>query len=128
MTRIVRTLASIPCLAALALPAAAQSAASPTGPAFTVADVHPSPSRLHPGIDGRFTSDRVVLRDATVTDLIAIAYHVDPSDILGGPAWLDFDRFDINAKPPAGTKMANEGDDPRSEEHTSELQSLRHLV
>jgi uncharacterized protein (TIGR03435 family) len=112
MKRIVRTLADIPCLALLVLRVIGQSTAPPLGPTFTVADVHPSPSRLHPGIDGRFTPDRVVLRDATVDDLISIAYHVDPSDILGGPAWLAFDRFDINAKPPAGTKMANEGDDP----------------
>ena len=72
----------------------------------------PQPQPLHPGIDGRFTPDRVVLRDATITDLIAAAYHVDPSDILGGPAWIDFDRFDINAKPPAGTIVTNEETDP----------------
>src|SRR6202142_3751460 len=91
------------------LPAIAQTNPAP---AFTVADVHPSPSRLHPGIDGRFTADRVMLRDATITDLISMAYHVDPSDILGGPAWLDFDRFDIKEKPPAGMKIANEDNDP----------------
>jgi uncharacterized protein (TIGR03435 family) len=85
---------------------------APAAPAFTAADVHPSPSRLHPGIDGRFSPERVVLRDATITDLIAMAYRVEPADILGGPAWLDFDRFDINAKPPAGTKITNEDNDP----------------
>jgi uncharacterized protein (TIGR03435 family) len=111
MTRIFKTLASVSCLVILTLPMGAQSAPT-SDPAFEVADVHPSPSRLHPGLDGRFTPDRVVLRDATVNDLISIAYHVDPSDILGGPAWLDFDRFDINAKPPAGTKIANEDNDP----------------
>lgn len=91
----------------------AQSAAAGTAsPAFEVADVHPSPSRLHPNIDGSFKPDRVVLRDATVTDLISIAYRVDPADILGGPAWLDFDRFDINGKPPAGARISNEDNDP----------------
>ena len=94
-------------------PLIAQSPAVPVAaPVFTVADVHPSPSRLHPGIDGRFTPDRVVLRDATITDLVAAAYHVDPADILGGPAWLDFDRFDINAKPPAGIKLTRDENDP----------------
>lgn len=99
--------------AALVAPLTAQTpaAAAPT-PAFAVADVHPSPSRLHPGIDGHFTAERIVLRDATITDLISTAYHVQAADILGGPAWLDFDRFDINAKPPAGTKITREDDDP----------------
>lgn len=90
-------------------------------PAFTVVDVHPSPSRLHPSLDGRFTPDRVVLRDATITDLIATAYHVDPTDILGGPAWLDFDRFDINAKPPADIKLTRDENDPVA---TSMLRAL----
>ena len=116
-----RALASASLLALLSSPFFAQSAsASATAPAgitaapatFEIADVHPSPSRLHPGIDGRFTADRVVLRDATITDLISMAYHVDAADILGGPAWLDFDRFDINAKPPAGTRISNEDNDP----------------
>jgi uncharacterized protein (TIGR03435 family) len=104
------------CAALFCSPAFAQSAnpAANTTPAlaFTVADVHPSPSRLHPGIDGHFTPDRIVLRDATITDLISIAYHVEPADILGGPAWLDFDRFDINAKPPADTKLTRNESDP----------------
>ena len=91
------------------------SAAQANSPAFAIADVHPSPSRLHPGIDGRFTADRVVLRDATLDDLISFAYHVQPSDILGGPAWLGFDRFDINAKPPDGTKIANQENDPATQ-------------
>lgn len=94
------------------LSAMAQTDASP---AFTVADVHPSPSRLHPGIDGRFTTDRVVFRDATLDDLISIAYHVQTSDILGGPAWLGFDRFDINAKPPAAAKITGGEDDPAAQ-------------
>ncbi len=112
MTRIYNALKSVSFLIVFALPAFSQSPASDASPKFIVADVRPSPSRLHPGIDGRFTPDHIVLRDATITDLIAIAYHVEPSDILGGPAWLDFDRFDINAKPPAGTKITNEDDDP----------------
>jgi uncharacterized protein (TIGR03435 family) len=80
-------------------------------PAFVAADVHPSPSRLHAQIHGRFNQDRAVLRDATMTDLISAAYEVQPADILGGPAWLDFDRFDINAKAPAGTKFSGDDDD-----------------
>ncbi len=76
--------------------------AQPTAaPAFEAADVHVSPPRLHPAIHGISHAGRISLRDATVADLIAAAYDVDPADVFGGPSWLDFDRFDINAKGPA---------------------------
>jgi uncharacterized protein (TIGR03435 family) len=42
--------------------------------------------------------DRLALRDATMVDLIAIAYNVDSLSVLQGPAWLDLDHFDIMAK------------------------------
>jgi uncharacterized protein (TIGR03435 family) len=103
-----RTLRAIIIAALITLPAIAQKS---SGIAFDVADVHQSPSRLHPGIDGQYRPDRVAIRDATLSDLIAIAYHVDPADILGGPASLDFDRVDINAKPPAGTKITDDQSD-----------------
>ncbi len=43
------------------------------------------------------------LRKATMLDLIRIAWDVDPGTVSGGPNWLEFDRFDIAAKAPAGT-------------------------
>jgi uncharacterized protein (TIGR03435 family) len=36
-------------------------------------------------------------------DLVRIAYDVDAKKVLGGPNWLELDRFDIRAKVPAGT-------------------------
>jgi len=36
-------------------------------------------------------------------DLIRIAYGVDPDKVVGGPSWLEFDRFDISAKAPPST-------------------------
>ena len=80
----------------------------PTTSAFLAADVHPSPTRLHPAIHGGMSrGDQFYLRDATIVDLIATSYNVDPSSIFGGPAWLAFDRFDIVAKAPAATSDAN---------------------
>ena len=38
-----------------------------------------------------------------MVDLIATAYGEDGEKILGGPSWLDMDRFDIAAKAPANT-------------------------
>jgi uncharacterized protein (TIGR03435 family) len=43
---------------------------------------------------------RVVGNNMTVRYLIAEAYHVDESQIVGGPAWIDNERFHIEAKPP----------------------------
>ena len=36
-------------------------------------------------------------------DLIKTAYGVDPDIVVGGPAWLDFDHFDVIAKAPPAT-------------------------
>ena len=71
----------------------------PATPAFEAADVHPSPKRLHPEVQGGGVhGDRYYIREATMIDLIAGTYGVDPADIFGGPSWLAFDRFDILAK------------------------------
>jgi uncharacterized protein (TIGR03435 family) len=42
---------------------------------------------------------RVVARGVTVRYLIAEAYRIDESQIIGGPAWIDKDRFHIEAEP-----------------------------
>jgi bla regulator protein blaR1 len=70
-------------------------------PAFEVASIKPSPSnaagprnsRIWPG--GRFTAT-----DMTVKALILFAYRFDitPSQLSGGPGWIDADRFDIDAR------------------------------
>jgi uncharacterized protein (TIGR03435 family) len=89
-----------PLLLTLALtPALAQT--------FPVADVHPSPARLRPfASGGEIHGDRYLLRQATIVDILERAYSVDPADISGGPAWLDFNRYDIYAKVPPATSQA----------------------
>jgi uncharacterized protein (TIGR03435 family) len=81
----------------------ASGQSSGSQPAFEIADIHSSPSRLHPAVRGGVHGDSYLLRDATFVDLIAIAYKVDHADVFGGPSWLDFDRFDIHAKSAAST-------------------------
>ena len=44
----------------------------------------------------------MVYRNVTVKLLLNAAYGVRPDQIAGGPAWLDTDRYDVIAKPPAG--------------------------
>jgi uncharacterized protein (TIGR03435 family) len=79
-------------------------AAQPTPQAFEVASVKPNTSgnfirAIGPGPGGRFQ----VLNN-TLRELVAYAYAVDMSrarlQIVGGPAWLDRDAFDIDAIAP----------------------------
>jgi uncharacterized protein (TIGR03435 family) len=49
---------------------------------------------------GVLRGGRYDLRRATMVDLIRIAYSVDPDTVLGGPNWLETDRFDVIAKAP----------------------------
>jgi len=40
------------------------------------------------------------LKNATMVDLVRIAYGFDTDKVLGGPSWLEMDRFDVVAKVP----------------------------
>jgi len=85
---------------------AATSSASPQPSVFVLADVHASPFSNTPFFTGPLQSGgRYVLRNATMLDLITTAYGVDAEKVLGGPSWLEVDRFDVIAKVPAGTTV-----------------------
>ncbi len=69
---------------------------------FDFADIHSSAKarnqtlRTGPVRDGRYE-----ISAATMLDLIRIAWNFDAERILGGPDWLELDRFDVIAKVPA---------------------------
>ena len=76
----------------------------PTKPAFQIADVHVSPHASNPIMQGGvLRAGRYELRQATMLDLIKTAYGVDPDKVVGGPSWLESDRFDVIAKAPPET-------------------------
>jgi len=93
-------------LIAVAL-AAGAALGQPPAAKFEIADVHPSPPTVNYHqrytTGGRLAGDRYDIRRATMLDLIETAWRVDERTVLGGPSWLDMDRFDIRAKVPAGT-------------------------
>src|SRR5437763_1460427 len=103
-------------LAALAVVAlwsgAARAQTSGNTPKFDAADIS---LRARTGqtnqpfvTGGVLRGGRYDLRNATMVDLIATAYSVsDPTLIVGGPAWLERNRFDIAAKAPQGTSADN---------------------
>jgi uncharacterized protein (TIGR03435 family) len=64
---------------------------------FNTADVHVSPKTPYPAIRTSLRAGRFDVHHATMVDLIAVAYGVEPDKVLGGPSWLETDRFDIAA-------------------------------
>ncbi|MEO8097611.1 MAG: TIGR03435 family protein [Acidobacteriota bacterium] len=73
-------------------------------PRFLAANVH---------VNGRPTwfgarqassrGDYLEAKDVTLADLIGFAYNTAVSQVVGGPSWLEMDRFDVIAKAPPRT-------------------------
>lgn len=98
---------------------AASVAQSPSGttPAYTSVSIKPSPSSG----DQKFqvmVSDNADLtaRKITLANLIQLAYHIQPSQIAGAPAWVSSEKFDIDARldPAESAKLLGSSPDPRA--------------
>src|SRR5665213_2318535 len=94
-----RAFATISLAALLCSTALGQSVENP--PRFEIADVHTSPQSKNPSMRIGFIRGRYEIKTATMLDLVTTAYGVDASNVIGGPSWLETDRFDIIAKGPA---------------------------
>src|SRR5687768_14775428 len=91
----------------LLVPVMAFAQAGAAGPAFETADIHASPRTTNLAMRGGAVRDgRYELRNATMVDLIRTAYGVDADKVVGGPSWLELDRFNVIGKVPAGTDVA----------------------
>jgi uncharacterized protein (TIGR03435 family) len=95
-----RALAAIGLAALLFTAARAQSTSSQT---FEVADVHVSPGVTNLFSRTMFRGGRYEIHNASILDLIRIAYGIDDQlskgdKVVGGPNWVDFDRFEVIAK------------------------------
>jgi uncharacterized protein (TIGR03435 family) len=51
------------------------------------------------------TGNRLSAPFVTLRELIRVAYDVDEHQVVGGPGWLDTDRFEVGATIPAGASM-----------------------
>ncbi len=100
-----RTFASFSIAAALLLvPAFSQTTSTATQATFELADVHVSPPTDNPYMRGPMLRHGIYeIRFATMLDLIKTAYGVEAERVVGGPNWLENDRFDVFAKAPEGT-------------------------
>jgi uncharacterized protein (TIGR03435 family) len=63
----------------------------------------PIPVQSGPAREG----DRYVIYAHSMQLLISNAYGVPENQVIGGPPWLEFDRYDIEAKTPAATSDAD---------------------
>jgi uncharacterized protein (TIGR03435 family) len=73
-----------------------------TPPKFEAADVHISAKTVNQFMRIVYArGGRFEVKNATMVDLIRLAYGLDPDKVLGGPNWLEMDRFDVLAKVPA---------------------------
>src|SRR4026209_652807 len=74
-------------------------------PGFEVTSVTLDKSDAVPSV-GFQASGRFVATRASVRELIRIAYGMagvlEPSRVIGGPGWIDADRFDVDGKMAAG--------------------------
>jgi len=72
-----------------------------------VADVHAAPYRPSINFTVNAGHGRIDIRNATLVNLIDFAHGIEDDDgredasIVGGPSWLDFDRFDVSAIVPS---------------------------
>ena len=70
-------------------------------PEFEVATIKPSdPNRPGWGITVN-RSGMLTTLNTTLSDLLKFAYSMHPKQVIGAPAWVDSDKFDISAKPDA---------------------------
>jgi uncharacterized protein (TIGR03435 family) len=92
-------------LAQKPVPAKDVAQPAPSGP--LVADVHVAPYRPSINYTVNAGHRRVDIRNATLVNLIDYANGIEDDDgredasIVGGPSWLDFDRFDVSALVPS---------------------------
>jgi len=74
-------------------------------PAFEVASIKPSTSREMGGIHV-YPGGRMEFRGCTLHYLIEQAFSVQDFQLSGGPGWIQSERYDIDAKPPASSKSS----------------------
>jgi uncharacterized protein (TIGR03435 family) len=91
-------------LIVLALSTVRGQGTNATPEAFEIADVHASPKVLNPRMSGGVPrGTRFELKQGTMVDLVRVAYGLDADKVLGGPSWVELDRFDVLGKVPINT-------------------------
>jgi uncharacterized protein (TIGR03435 family) len=74
-------------------------------PRFGTVEIRASGPNTIPRMRSGFSRGPYELANATTADLIRTAWGVDADGVVGGPDWLDTDRFDVIATAPAGSSQ-----------------------
>lgn len=79
-------------------------------PGVVIADIHPSPKSNNDNmVIVPVHHGRIEIRKATMLNLLSGAYAIDGDKIVGGPNWLELDRYDILAKVPGDPALEKQG-------------------
>ena len=65
-------------------------------PAFDVTSIRPNVSNT--GNGGSLRGGLLQLRNITLKSLLMTAYQVKQYQVVGGPAWMGTDKFDVEGK------------------------------
>ena len=85
------------------------AAQQPGRPLFDVASIKVSKTGLPGPVWSGTGPGRLAVDGITAANLIRNAYDLRPEEIIGGPSWLDAERFQVNAThpPESGTPQVN---------------------
>ena len=91
----------------IALFGVAALAQTAPGPTFEVALVKPSPPTQR-FVNSLFTypGGRITCEGCNLMYLLMEAFDMQPYQLTGGPHWINENRFDLEAKPPADSKSS----------------------
>lgn len=85
-------------------------AQSSDAPEVVTANIHPSArSNNDAMVIVPVNHGRLEIRKATMLNLLSGAFAIDGEKILGGPNWLELDRYDVLAKVPADPALEKQG-------------------
>jgi uncharacterized protein (TIGR03435 family) len=109
---------------------AAPAIRAQSGPAFEVASVKPATEDDRNGISlFSFPGGRITVTKFRLKQLVEVAYGVQSYQIVGAPAWMDVDRFDIEARPAASSEAAKDRPpSPKSPPSPEVLRMLQTLL
>lgn len=120
-------------LIAIALASWAQEPQMPSPTAFEVVSIKPSvapPGANGQEIDGLhlYAGGRVLCKGCQPSFLIMRAFDIQLYQLSGAPSWIEEDMYDVDGRPPAGSKasqlMPSNARQPPSEEQRRMLQSV----
>lgn len=66
--------------------------------AFDVASIRPSAAYVSSSLNHASAPGELIVTGITVKDLIVEAYSLRPFQVVGGPSWMDSERYDVHAK------------------------------